>query len=197
MSQNLNGRRRPNSRNRERDIILTAASIIHDDGFSRLNVDDLAKKVGISKSTLYQHFDHKRDIVLFALNTGAQVVSDFLASAEGSPLDRLEALLRFLYRYREDEDSSLAGIIFTEAMELVKNDDDASEYITSMTRLINSIIEEGQARGEIRQSLSCEVVSGSLFSTAVLLSSYYLPTKLKADASYVDHVIGWWRGSLA
>ena len=57
MSQPNNGRRRANSQNRERDIVLTAARIIHTDGFSRLNVDDLAKKVGISKSTLYQHFD--------------------------------------------------------------------------------------------------------------------------------------------
>ena len=52
MSQPNNGRRRANSQNRERDIVLTAARIIHTDGFSRLNVDDLAKKVGISKSTL-------------------------------------------------------------------------------------------------------------------------------------------------
>lgn len=196
MSQPHHGRRRANSRNRERDIVLTAARIIHTDGFSRLNVDDLAKKVGISKSTLYQHFDHKSDIVLFTLNSGAQIISGFLAETEGTPLDRLEALLRFLYRYREDDDSSIAGVVFTEAIEQIKQHENASACIKEMLHLIDSIIETGKNSGQIRQSLSADVVSGSLFSTAILLSSYYLPTKLKTDDAYVDQVISWWRSSL-
>lgn len=197
MSQPNNGRRRANSRNRERDIVLTAARIIHTDGFSRLNVDDLAKKVGISKSTLYQHFDHKSDIVLFALNTGAQTISAFLTETNGTPLDRLEALLRFLYRYEEDDDSSIAGVVFTEAIEQINQHDDASECVQKMLHLVNSIIEDAKSASQIRHSLPAEVVSGSLFSTAILLSSYYLPTKLKTDVNYIDHVISWWRSSLA
>lgn len=197
MSQPNNGRRRANSRHRERDIVLTAARIIHTDGFSRLNVDDLAKKVGISKSTLYQHFDHKSDIVLFALNTGAQAISGFLTKAEGMPLDRLEALLRFLYRYQEDDDSSLACVVFTEAIHQINLHEDASECIQKMQHLVNSIIEDAKTEGQIRPSLSADVVSGSLFSTAILMSSHYLPPKLKTDAAYVDQVISWWRSSLA
>ena len=197
MSQPHHGRRRANSRNRERDIVLTAAHIIHTDGFSRLNVDDLAKKVGISKSTLYQHFDHKSDIVRFALNMGAQTISGFLAETGGAPLDRLEALLRFLHRYQEDDNSSIAGVVFTEAIKQIKEHDDAFDCVKEMLDFINSIIKDGKATGQIKETLSTDVVRGSLFSTAILLSSHYLPTKLTTDDTYVDQVVNWWRSSLA
>ena len=127
---------------------------------------------------------------------GAQTISGFLSEVEGAPLDRLEALLRFLQRYREDDNSSIAGVVFTEAIEQIKQHEDASDCIKEMLHLIDSIIEDAKTTGKIRQALSTDVVSGSLFSTAILLSSYYLPTKLKTDDTYVDHVISWWRSSL-
>ena len=198
MSSNVDGRRpRRRRQNRERDIVSTAARIIHTDGFSRLNVDDLARQVGISKSTLYQHYDHKSDIVIHALQFGVKSILHILTQANGSPLDRLEELLRFLHRYHEDDDSALAGIVFTEAMHLLSQDDGARQDVEAMLLAIHHVIQEAKEQGEIRQEVPDEVVISSMFSLAVTLSAYPIPLSGVREKVHIDQMLGWWRKCLS
>ncbi|QPC83560.1 TetR/AcrR family transcriptional regulator [Phototrophicus methaneseepsis] len=197
MSSNAGSRRHRNGRqNRERDIISTAARIIHTDGFSRLNVDDLAKKVGISKSTLYQHYDHKSDIILHALQFGVQSILHILDQADGTPLDRLEQLLRFLHRYPVDDESALAGIVFTEAMHMLHSDEAARQDVDMMMNVITKTIQEAKAMGEIRADIQDEVVSSTIFSLAIVLSSHPIPSPTNGKQETVDQLLAWWRQSL-
>lgn len=66
-------------------------------GFGAVTMDALADEVGISKATLYQHFDSK-DALLAELML--RHLDRFLASLEGSadlpPVERLRAAMRVL-----------------------------------------------------------------------------------------------------
>ena len=45
------------------DILSTAATLFLNLGFKGVTMDDIAHEMGISKKTIYEHFDHKTELV--------------------------------------------------------------------------------------------------------------------------------------
>jgi AcrR family transcriptional regulator len=74
-------------------ILQTAASNFFRMGFSHVSMDDLAAEMGISKKTLYKHFDSKEAILKEVLNQRVQSieksVSGILEKPETDSLSRL------------------------------------------------------------------------------------------------------------
>lgn len=57
-------------------ILIKAQEIFTKDGYSRLNMDNLARNLGISKKTLYEHFDSKQSLFHEVLKSIYQKRSD-------------------------------------------------------------------------------------------------------------------------
>ena len=49
-------------------IIAEASALFAKSGIKRLTMDDLAKHIGISKRTIYEHFKNKEELLIACIN---------------------------------------------------------------------------------------------------------------------------------
>ncbi len=81
----------------KRDAILQAAwKLIRHYGYNKTTIDDIAKRVGIGKGTLYQHFTSKAEIMLSLTDlTNERITArlEEIAATAAPPAERLRACL--------------------------------------------------------------------------------------------------------
>ena len=74
-------RRRRERQARELDIVEAAQGLMAAEGYLGLNMDRVAKEVGLSKPTVYEHFRTKEDLVMAVCTYSFQVRSDLFQAA--------------------------------------------------------------------------------------------------------------------
>ncbi|CAN5424336.1 TetR/AcrR family transcriptional regulator [soil metagenome] len=81
-------------------IVQVAESIFLSKGFSRVLMDDLATELGMSKKTLYRHFDSKEALLRAVLKnriaTGEVVLREIVAVKEAFPV-KMRKLVHFVH----------------------------------------------------------------------------------------------------
>lgn len=146
--------RRPDARPEE--IVAAALHVFGERGFARTRLEDVARRAGVSKGTLYLYFDSKEEI--FRAMARAKVASsvaegeEFVRTFEG-PTTRLleEFVRRYWAKMNQPETLRLARVVLFELgsfPELARFY--YQEVILRMRALIQSIIDRGVARGEFR-----------------------------------------------
>jgi len=102
---------------RRKNQILDAATLIFSEkGFSRANTDEIAKKAGLGKGTLYRYFKDKKDIFFSVVDRGLDKLKEkMLKEVENiqDPLKRIERAVRTYLSFFE-ENSNLVGILIHE-----------------------------------------------------------------------------------
>jgi AcrR family transcriptional regulator len=88
-------RKQREMREREGQILSVARQMLSEDGYIKLNMDRIAKKIEYAKGTVYQHFKNKEDIIV-ALDTSAHEEMGRLfrraASLRGSSRQKMTAI---------------------------------------------------------------------------------------------------------
>jgi AcrR family transcriptional regulator len=148
-------KRRPAARPEE--ILDAAFAVFAEDGFARAKLDDVARRAGVSKGTLYLYFDSKE--TLFREMVRAKVVpcvvegEEFVRTFEGSPRDLLVAVIRRMWTtVRTPEVTRIGRLLQFELgsfPELGRFYFD--EVIARTRRLIQGAIDRGVASGEFRR----------------------------------------------
>ena len=148
--------RRPEARPDE--ILDAAFSVFGESGFARAKIEDVARRAGVSKGTVYCYFDSKES--LFREMVRAKVVASlaeaeaFVRTFDGSARALLVELIRRMYtRVRRDQMMQLARMVQGELPhfpELARFYFD--EVILRARRLIEQVLERGVATGEFRPS---------------------------------------------
>jgi len=78
-------------------IAHAAADLIFQNGFNETSVSQIARKIGIGKSTIYDYFASKDEIILLLLDEPLAEVrtrAESLASSGGSVIDRITRILK-------------------------------------------------------------------------------------------------------
>ena len=90
-------------------ILLKATDLFLTLGFKSVTMDDLAHEMGISKKTIYSHFDNKTQLVqectmnlFWAISRGI----DHICSLGKNPIEELYDIKRFVMMHLKDEHSS-------------------------------------------------------------------------------------------
>ena len=90
-------------------ILLSAADLFLNYGFKSVTMDDIANTLGISKKTIYQHFDNKTKLVeattMYLFNAISQGI-DHICSFEKNPIEEIYDIKRFIMDHLKDEKSS-------------------------------------------------------------------------------------------
>jgi AcrR family transcriptional regulator len=148
--------RRPEARPDE--ILEAALTVFGESGFVRAKIEDVARRAGVSKGTVYCYFDSKES--LFREMVRAKVVASlaeaevFVRTFDGSARELLAELIRRMYgRVRREQMMQLARVVQGELPhfpELARFYFD--EVILRARRLIEQVLERGVASGEFRPS---------------------------------------------
>jgi AcrR family transcriptional regulator len=147
--------RRPDARPEE--ILEAAKHVFGESGYAGTKLEDVARRAGVSKGTLYLYFDSKE--ALFREMVRAKVVAA-LAHAEetvrtfdGSSRELLVILIRSMYRRLRDEGMARVGRVVQ--AELPSFPELArfyfEEVILRSRRLVSQVLERGVESGELRE----------------------------------------------
>jgi len=95
--------------NMRENILYKATELFLNLGFKSVTMDDIAKEMGISKKTIYQHFKTKIELVeatafgLFELISGG---IDQICALNKNPIDEIYSIKQFVMQHLKDEKSS-------------------------------------------------------------------------------------------
>lgn len=80
-------------------IVRTAARLFYRQGYSNTGINQIIEEAGITKSTLYQQFRSKEDLLIYYLqetgNTTLKTLTEAAASAE-TPVEKITAVFDYL-----------------------------------------------------------------------------------------------------
>lgn len=180
---------------RQHDILMTAARMIHKNGYSNLNMDLLAEEVGISKSTLYQHFRSKEDMIIAVLLRGFEDMEDHITTSEGEPIVRLEMLMRYMLIEGYAPDGFATAMVRDEVMALFHSHDDIRTYLHRLHGMITGMIDDAKSNGQILRDIPNQVIINAMFGLMSVMNDpvthQYTPVQTNRE-QYAEHAIRLW-----
>jgi len=134
-------------RDREAEVLDTALTVFSELGFKKTTLDDIAKRMGITKGALYRYSRDKRDLYRRAVERGFrlwQSAAEEAAAAESDPLERFRTACRKAFRYLASEPRLKHVLRKDPALfPLFEADDPFSDINARSVGLLERLIEEG------------------------------------------------------
>ncbi|GAB4283110.1 MAG: TetR/AcrR family transcriptional regulator [Deferrisomatales bacterium] len=149
----MSERRRLNPELRKRQIVDAAVHLFFEVGYEGASLRDLAARVGINKATIYHYFESKEEILFHIVREVGQELLRGVreaASRPGSPLDRLEAMIRFQIGYMEGHVEQVKVLV--EEKKSLRADLQKTSKATEseILRLYKEVLNQCEAGGQVR-----------------------------------------------
>jgi AcrR family transcriptional regulator len=142
---------------RPHQILEAAFEEFLEQGFKATRVEDIARRVGVTKGTVYVYFATKEDLftaMVRHISLPAEgIVADFVET-EGSCANRLRSLILLLYRriLEDRRTRELIRFIISEGSRIPEIIDDVhDEVIEPIFARTQALIDEGVEKGEFRK----------------------------------------------
>ncbi len=143
---------------KRRAIAEAAVSIFGEKGFERTRIDDVAKKAGVGKGTIYEYFKNKEELMDGAMQAMLAGMHDSLMPApdpERSPVE----ILREICAKTVEAMEAMGGAyrFFLEYMLHASRTGDYGEFIELLVtyrKMLATLIDAGKATGEFRQDIN-------------------------------------------
>ncbi|KAA3620467.1 MAG: TetR/AcrR family transcriptional regulator [Calditrichaeota bacterium] len=148
---------------RQQEIIKASTELVAEQGIQGVTIKKLSKKIGISESAIYRHFDSKLDILLGILSQFRSHKMEVLDKIQGSGATELEQLeMIFKERFNQfTQYPAITAVIFSE--DIFQNEkelaDEVYAIMNSSLQLILIVIKKGQNNKSIRSDISADQLS--------------------------------------
>lgn len=146
-------------------ILHKATDMFLNYGFKSITMDDIANKMGISKKTIYAHFENKTKLVEECTDNLFQVISsgiDQICALEKNPINELYEIKKFVMMNLKDEKSSPQYQLqkyYPKIYEVLK----VKEYDLMLVCVVDNI-KRGLALGIYRSNLDVDFVARIYYS---------------------------------
>ena len=163
-------------------ILTVAVETFRQYGFKTITMDDIARKAGISKKTLYQHFSSKPDVVLGAVSWYQEHIHNLLAriieqsenAVEG--MVRVNAVLGQMFRQINPLSMLELQRFFPEAYAHFHN----KQMLKDVDMIRENII-RGMEEGLYRQGMDADLLARYRLESCLLL---FQPNSLVSEAHH-------------
>lgn len=188
------GRRKQEPRSVHRaKIASVASSLFLESGISATSMDDIARKAGYSKATLYVYFQNKEEIVSVLVLDSMKKLCDYISSAlrqQQSTRDKYDLICRELVRYQEEY-----PFYFKITLETINIDFDNRDYFPEdketfqvgeeINEMIRSLLLSGIEKGDLRRDIE---LAPTAFSCWGMMAGLIQFAENKKD--YVQQAMG-------
>lgn len=141
-------------------IINTARDQFYVHGFSKVTVDEIATKLGISKKTLYKYFESKDDLVREVTNTTMMEMEacckQFLENDSIDFVEKLKNMMTFVAMHYAKVGKPLLEDLEKNAPHVWKQIDD--HRAESIAVNFGSLLKEGVEKGIFRNDIDRELI---------------------------------------
>jgi AcrR family transcriptional regulator len=143
---------------RER-MVATAERIFLSSGFSRVLMDDLARELGMSKKTLYAHFESKEELLRAVLVRRTTEIDRGLEAIVGAK-ESFPAKLGHLARFLQSQVAKVSPVFLEDIRRYAPDCFQVIEEFRgrAIPRYFGRLLEEGVRAGHVRQQLNRDLL---------------------------------------
>lgn len=154
---------------RKESTIMTAIEILDDLGIQGLSTREIARREKISEGTLFKHFKNKNDIIIAILDKFSQFDTDIMQTIRFRNEGFKDSITFFIKSYAEYYENYPAITSLVNAYEVFRWEIEIErrykEILENRRNFIKQLIEEGQAKEEVRQGILSEHFSEIIIGT--------------------------------
>jgi TetR/AcrR family transcriptional regulator, transcriptional repressor for nem operon len=153
------------------EIIRQAAPIFNRRGYDGAALSDLMRATGLEKGGIYRHFDSKQQLAAEAFDYAWNIAVDTRMQGTGEIPNAVDRLQQILRNFRDRRDGLVPGgcpLLNT----AIDSDDGnprlrakARHALDSWLHRLQTIVEEGQRRGEVRRDVDSGKLAALIVST--------------------------------
>jgi AcrR family transcriptional regulator len=171
-------------------LLTVAVALFNERGFEATSMDELAGRLGVTKSAIYHHVPRKDELLRLALDRaldGLFAVTREPAALTGPAIDRLEHVVRGSVRVLTAE------LPFVTLLLRVRGNSDvevaALHRRREFDRIVTHLVRAAAAEGTVRDDVPAGVVARLLFGTVNSLTEWYRPDGPLTGDELADAVV--------
>lgn len=157
-------------------LLRTAVKVFHERGYDGTSMEDLAKRLGITKSAIYHHVSSKQELLRLSVDRALDAlfaVLDEPRSREGEPMDRLHHVVRRSVEVLIDELPFVTLLLRVRGNSRVERQ--ALARRREFDHLVGELVAEAERAGSLRSDLDPALTSRLLFGMVNSLIEWYRP----------------------
>jgi TetR/AcrR family transcriptional regulator len=137
---------------KKRLMLREAAAAFNERGFHNVSLDEVAVRLGISKTVFYYYFKDKNHLLLSCVEIGFELAEDAIGTAEKHEGNYLEKVVAFVHAYVTGITSEIGTCaVLTELTSLHADDLQAvRKRQRAFGRRLVRLVEQGRADGSIQ-----------------------------------------------
>ena len=159
-------------------MLRIAVKVFNERGYDGTSMEDLSKKLGITKSAIYHHVSSKEELLRLAVDRaldGLFAVAEEAHASQGRAIDRLEHLVRASVRVLVDR------LPFVTLLLRVRGNTKVERQALARRRefdhLVSKLVQQAEAEGDIRPDVDPSITSRLLFGMVNSLIEWYKPRR--------------------
>ncbi len=166
-------------------IIEVALKVFSENGYHQTTMDDIARKLGVSKGALYLYFGSKEELFKGCYETAPLAFSEILRSSFREDANPLMMAGDFFDRMQKQFASSpgLSYEIFAEALRNPTLKKILKENYDEYVRILTRFLEELKAKGAIPETMETRLLAKALIALwngmETILTVGYPPSDVK------------------
>ncbi|GAB3372841.1 TetR/AcrR family transcriptional regulator [Amycolatopsis echigonensis] len=170
-------------------LLQVAVKLFNDRGYDGTSMEDLSRKLGITKSAIYHHVPSKEELLRLAVDRaldGLFEVAESTEALDGRAIDRLEHLVRGSVLVLADR------LPFVTLLLRVRGNTKAERAALARRRefdhLVTDLVKQAEAEGDVRPDIDPAIVARLLFGTVNSLIEWYRPRRGSSPEELADAV---------
>ncbi|MGW5747620.1 TetR/AcrR family transcriptional regulator [Amycolatopsis sp. NPDC003861] len=170
-------------------LLQVAVKLFNERGYDGTSMEDLSRKLGITKSAIYHHVPSKEELLRLAVDRaldGLFEVASETARLDGRAIDRLEHLVRGSVLVLADRLPFVTLLLRVRGNTKVERA--ALARRREFDRLVTDLVKQAEAEGDVRPDVDPAVTARLVFGMVNSLIEWYKPRRGSSAAEVADAV---------
>lgn len=170
-------------------LLTVAVTVFNERGYDGTSMEDLSRRLGIAKSSIYYHVDGKEDLLRMALDRALDGLFSVVAQVrerEAPAIDRLEDLVRGSVAVLADRLPYVTLLLRARGNTGIERR--ALARRREFDRIVADLVAEAERDGDIRPDVDPAVTARLLFGMVNSLVEWYRPGRRRSGDGLADAV---------
>lgn len=170
-------------------LLQVAVKLFNERGYDGTSMEDLSRKLGITKSAIYHHVPSKEELLRLSVDRALDGLFEVAASTDrldGRAIDRLEHLVRGSVLVLADR------LPFVTLLLRVRGNTKVERAALARRRefdlLVTDLVKQAEAEGDIRPDVDPAVTARLIFGMVNSLIEWYKPRRGSSATDVADAV---------
>jgi AcrR family transcriptional regulator len=171
-------------------LLDAAVAVFNERGYEAASMEDVAGRLGVTKSAIYHHVTGKGELLRLALDRALDALFAVTAdpgATTGRSIDRLEHVVRGSVRVLAAEVPFVTLLLRLRGNTDVERD--ALDRRRRFDRIVTDLVRAAAEEGDVRPDVDPALTSRLLFGTVNSLTEWYRPDGDLSPAALADAVV--------